>query len=65
MNYILVSVIVPVYNIEKYFAECLESVLHQTYSLCKCVLANDGSTDSNGEISDEYLTIQIAMPVQL
>lgn len=56
MNDTLVSVIVPVYNVEKYLVECLESILHQTYSLWECVLVDDGSTDSSGDICDEYST---------
>lgn len=54
MNDTLVSVIVSVYNVEKYLVECLESILHQTYSLWKCVLVDDGSTDSSGDICDKY-----------
>lgn len=54
MNNIIVSVIVPVYNVEKYLIECLESILHQTYSSWECVLVDDGSTDSSGDICDEY-----------
>lgn len=54
MNDTLVSVIVPVYNVEKYLVGCLESILQQTYSLWECVLVDDGSTDSSGDICDEY-----------
>ena len=54
MDDILVSVIVPVYNVENYLIECLESILNQTYSFWECVLVDDGSTDKSGDICDEY-----------
>ena len=49
-----VSVIVPVYNVEKYLRECVESILAQTYKLWEIILVDDGSTDSSGKICDEY-----------
>lgn len=54
MEGILVSVIVPVYNVEKFLIECLDSILNQTHSIWECVLVDDGSTDSSGHICDEY-----------
>lgn len=48
------SVLMPVYNCEKYLAECLDSVLAQTYSDFEVVAVDDGSTDSSGKICDEY-----------
>jgi len=49
-----ISVIVPVYNAEKYIPACLESILNQTYSDFEVILVNDGSTDSSRNICEEY-----------
>ena len=48
------SIIVPIYNTEKYLEQCIESVLHQTYSAFKLILVDDGSTDSCPSICDHY-----------
>ncbi|RYG57929.1 glycosyltransferase family 2 protein [bacterium] len=50
----LVSVVVGVFNGERYLKETIESVLAQTYSPLELILVNDGSTDSSGTIADEY-----------
>lgn len=50
----MISVIVPVYNVEKYIRRCVESILAQTYSDLEIILVDDGSTDSSGKICDEY-----------
>ena len=49
-----VSVVIPVYNVEKYLIRCLESVILQTYRNLEIVLVDDGSTDNSGKICDEY-----------
>ena len=50
----MVSVIVPVYNVEKYLPACIESVINQTYSEWELLLVDDGSTDNSGKICDKY-----------
>ncbi|MFI3225083.1 glycosyltransferase family 2 protein [Streptococcus suis] len=54
MNKPLISIIVPVHNVETYLEQCIHSVLNQTYSNWELLLINDGSTDSSGTICDDY-----------
>lgn len=49
-----VAIVVPVYNVSKYLAECLDSALNQTYKEITIFAVNDGSTDDSGEILDEF-----------
>ena len=50
----MISIIVPVYNTEKYLDRCIQSILAQTYTDFELLLINDGSTDSSGAICDKY-----------
>ncbi|WP_418417768.1 glycosyltransferase family 2 protein [Blautia sp.] len=51
----MISIIVPVYNCEKYVGECIESILAQTYTDWELILINDGSTDSSEQICKRYI----------
>lgn len=53
----LVSVIVPIYNAEKYITRCIESILQQTYKNIQLILINDGSTDNSLKICNHYKTL--------
>lgn len=50
----LLSVIVPVYKVEQYLSECVDSLLKQTYKNIEIILVDDGSPDRSGEMADEY-----------
>lgn len=49
------SIVIPVYNVEKYLRKCLESVVNQTYKDFELIIVNDSSTDKSQEIIDEYV----------
>ena len=53
----MISVIVPVYNVEEYLEKCLESIQHQTYTDIEVILVNDGSTDSSKEICERFCQV--------
>ena len=50
----MISVIVPIYNVERYLKPCIESILASTYQDFELILVDDGSTDSSGKICDRY-----------
>lgn len=51
---VLISIIVPVYNVETYLDRCVQSLINQTHTKIEIILINDGSTDSSGSICDKY-----------
>lgn len=55
MNY-LVSIIIPIYNTEKYISKCLDSIISQTYNNWEVILINDGSTDNTYELCKRYIS---------
>ncbi|MFC4800162.1 glycosyltransferase family 2 protein [Neobacillus sp. GCM10023253] len=50
----IISIIVPVYNVESFIRECIDSILNQAFEDFELILVNDGSTDQSGNICDEY-----------
>ena len=54
MQNLLISVIIPIYNAEKYLSKCLDSIVAQTYTNWEAILVDDGSPDNCGEICDKY-----------
>ena len=53
----MISVIVPIYNVERYINKCIDSIIHQSYKNLEIILVDDGSPDKCGEIIDEYSRI--------
>ena len=49
-----ISIIVPVYQVEKYIRQCIDSILAQTFTDFELILVDDGSKDNSGKICDEY-----------
>ena len=68
----LISIIVPVYNVERYLDQCMQSLVCQTYANLEIIMVDDGSTDSSGEKCDTWAerlmpvlqqpAIQVLMP---
>ena len=54
MSFPKISIIVPVYKVEKYLRRCLDSIVAQTFTDWECILIDDGSPDNSGKICDEY-----------
>lgn len=50
----LISIIIPIYNSEKYLRKCIDSVISQTFNDWEMILIDDGSTDNSGSICNEY-----------
>ena len=50
----MISVIIPVYNVEQYLPQCVESILAQTYQRLEIILVDDGSTDGSGRRCDDF-----------
>lgn len=50
----IISVVVPIYNVERYLVRCIESILQQTYPYLEIILVDDGSNDESGKICDQY-----------
>ena len=53
-NDILISVIVPIYNVEQFLSKCIQSIINQSYSRLEIILVDDGSTDDSPQICDEF-----------
>ena len=56
MKNIKISVIIPVYNVEKYIIECIESIINQTLKDIEIIVVNDGTKDNSIKIVEEYLS---------
>ena len=54
----LVSIIVPVYNVEQYLPQCLDSVVNQTYKNIEVICVNDGSPDNSIKILEDYMKLK-------
>ena len=59
----MISVVIPIYNVEKYLTKCIESVINQTYTDLEIILVNDGSTDNSKDIINKYSLIDSRIKV--
>ena len=59
---LLISVIVPIYNVEAYLDQCIQSIVKQTYSKLEIILVDDGSPDSCGDICEKWAKIFASLP---
>lgn len=59
MNVPLVSVIVPIFNVENYLHDCINSIIRQSYEKLEILLVDDGSTDNSPEIADSFSDARI------
>ena len=57
------TIIIPVYNVEQYLPQCIDSAIHQTYPDIRIILVDDGSTDSSGNICDQYANLDTRISV--
>ena len=54
-----ISIIVPVYNVEPYLGQCMDSLINQTYQNIEIICVDDGSTDASGEILERYAKLSL------
>ena len=54
MEKVLISIIIPVFNVERYLSQCLDSIIFQTYKKLQIIIIDDGSTDGSGRICEKY-----------
>lgn len=59
----MISIIIPIYNAERYLHKCIDSILAQTFTEFELLLINDGSTDKSGEICNEYISRDLRLKV--
>lgn len=59
----LISVVVPIYNVERYLSKCIDSIINQTYCNFELILVDDGSTDNSGMICDKYAETDIRIKI--
>jgi glycosyltransferase involved in cell wall biosynthesis len=60
MHQFKLSLIIPIYNVDKYLKSCLESVVSQTYNNIQVILIDDGSTDDSFEIAKSTITLHLS-----